>query len=100
MLDCIFFKLLLNTHQIFCQLNFIYKILDYKSLQFKQLINDITIDIQSFGNFASIEHIRRKCNSMVDLSKFTYNKNILSEVVALSYNKVCSQTLSCFHYNK
>ena len=31
---------------------------------------------------------------MVDLSKFTFNKKILSEVVALGYNQVCNQTLS------
>ena len=33
---------------------------------------------------------------MVDLSKFTSNKNILSEVVDLDYNEVCGQTLSIF----
>ena len=31
---------------------------------------------------------------MVELSKFTSNKKIFSEVVALGYNQVCSQTLS------
>ena len=31
---------------------------------------------------------------MVDLSKFTFNKKILSGVVVISYNQVCSQTLS------
>ena len=49
-----------------------------------------------FKNFASIENIKRKCYSMVDLLKFTSNKNILSEVVAISYNQFCNQTL--FYY--
>ena len=37
--------------------------------------------------------IRRKCNSMVNLSKFTSNKKILSETVVIGYNQICSQTL-------
>ena len=56
-------------------------------MQFKQLIDDIVIDLQSFGNFASIENIRRKCNPKVDFSKFISNKKILIEVVSLNYNK-------------
>ena len=59
-------------------------ILDYKNLEFKHLINDIAIDLFFFffGNFVSINDIRKKCNSMVDLSKFTFNKKILSKYVA------------------
>ena len=34
--------------------------------------------------------IRQKYTSMVDFSKSTFNKNILSEVVTLSYNQICS----------
>ena len=52
------------------------------------MIDDITIDLQFFGNFASIENIRRKCNPKVDFSKFISNKKILIEVIALSYNKI------------
>ena len=51
-----------------------------------QLIDDIAIDLKSSGNFASIEDITRKCNPMLDLSKFTSYKNILSKAVALSHN--------------
>ena len=51
-------------------------------MQFKQFIDDIAIDIYFFRNFASIEDIRRRCNPMVDLSKFTFNKKILSNAVA------------------
>ena len=40
-----------------------------------------------------MKDIRRKCNSMVDLSKFTSNKKILIEIVAIGYNQICSQTL-------
>ena len=36
--------------------------------------NDINIDIWYFGNFENMENIRRKCNLMMDLSKFTFNK--------------------------
>ena len=31
---------------------------------------------------------------MVDLSKFTFNKKILSKVVTLNYNQFCSKILS------
>ena len=51
------------------------------------MIDDIVIDLQYFGNFASIENTRRKCNPKVDFSKFISNKKILIEVVSLNYNK-------------
>ena len=51
------------------------------------MIDDIVIDLQYFGNFASIENIIRKCNPKVDFSKFISNKKILIEVVSLNYNK-------------
>ena len=57
------------------------------------MIDDIGIDLWSFENFASIEYIKRKCNLIVDLSKFTFNKNILSGVMALGNNQVCYWTL-------
>ena len=59
--------------------------LNYKNLQIKQFIDDIAIDLQLSRNFASMEYIRRS-NPMVDLSKFTFNKKILSKVVALGFN--------------
>ena len=65
-------------------------ILNYKNLQFKQFIDDIAIDFKFFRNLASMEDIRRNCNLMVDLSKFTSNKKILSKVGAVDYNKFCS----------
>ena len=63
------------------------------------MIDDIAIVLWSSWKFANTEDIRRKCNLIVDLSKFTYNNNIkkkrrLSGVVALVYNQVCYQTLS------
>ena len=78
-------------YQILCQLDINYllydlqsyilcTILNYKNLQFKQFIDDIVIG-QFSRNFASMEEIRRKCNPMVNLSKFISNKNILSKVV-------------------
>ena len=33
-----------------------------------------------------MEDIRRKCNKMMDLSKFAYNEKILSKFVVLDYN--------------
>ena len=55
-------------------------------MQFKQFIDDIAIDNKFSRNFARMENIRRKCNPMVNLSKFTSNKKILSKVVVLGYN--------------
>ena len=34
----------------------------------------IAINLWSYWNFVSIEDIKRKCNIMMDLSKFTSNK--------------------------
>ena len=49
-----------------------------------------------------MENIRRKCNPKLDLSKFTYNKKILNEVVALDYNKICNlhiyYLILCHHF--
>ena len=50
----------------------------FTSNKFKNFIDDITVDLQFFRNFASMEYIRRRCNLMVNLSKFTFNKKILS----------------------
>ena len=59
-------------------------------MKFKHLIDDIAIDLWSSGNFASIENIRRKCNTVVDLTKLTSNKKILSGVVVVGYNQILS----------
>ena len=61
--------------------------------------NSIAIYFLFYWNFTSMEDIRRKCNPIVDLSKFTSNKKyiyiyILSGFVGLVYNQVCCQTLS------
>ena len=63
------------------QTYFLYIIIDYKNLKFKHYINDIAIDLWCSEDFANIEDIKRKCNLMVDLSKFIFNKKILSGVV-------------------
>ena len=63
------------------QTYFLFIIFYYKNLEFKHLDNDITINLWSSLNFASMKHIRRKCNSMLNFSKFISNKKILSEVV-------------------
>ena len=58
-------------------------ILNYKNLQFKKFIDDIAINLYFSWNFASMEDIKRRYNLIVDLSKFTSNKKILSKFVAL-----------------
>ena len=68
-----------------------------------QKLDDKVINLGSFGNFVDLKDIKRKYNSMMNLSKFTSNKKILNEIVALySYvlkilrilkKKICSQTL-------
>ena len=79
----------------FIDLNF-YVILDYKNSKFKDLIDNIAIDLWSFWNFANMKNLRRKYNPMVNLSQFTSKKkkNLLSRVVVLVYNHVCCQILS------
>ena len=54
-------------------------------MQVKQCINDIAIDFQFCRNFANMEDIRRKFNSMVNLSQFTSNRKKLSGVIVLVY---------------
>ena len=56
-------------------------ILNYKNLQFKKFIDDIVINLYFSWNFASMEDIKRRYNLIVDLSKFTSNKKILSKFV-------------------
>ena len=68
---------ILNTHVKFRanrSINlFLYKILDYNNLKFKHLINDIVINLRSFGNFTNIKNTRKKkCNPTIALLKFTY----------------------------
>ena len=45
-----------------------------------------------------MEDIRRECNPMVNLSKFTFNKKILSKVVVLRYNQFYNKTLSSMDF--
>ena len=46
-------------------------------LKFKYSIDNITINFLSSKNIVSMKNIRRKLNLVIDLSKFTFNKNIL-----------------------
>ena len=41
----------------------------------------------NFLEILRMKDIRRRCNKMVDLSKFTTNKNILSKI---DYNQFCN----------
>ena len=69
-----------------------------KNSKFKNLINDIAIDFLSFWNLASVEDVRKKCNPIVDLSKFTFNKKKKNvewscNLSLQDYNQVCCQIL-------
>ena len=71
---------------LFFMHNFILQI-----LKCKHLINEKTIDIWFSKNFASMKDIKRKYNSIIDLSKFTLCGNkILNGVVQkkISYQKI------------
>ena len=57
-------------------------------MKFKYLIDDIVINLWFSRNFASMKDIKRKCNPMIDFSKFKSNKKILSEVVVIGYNQI------------
>ena len=46
-----------------------------------------------------MKNIRRTCNLIVDLEKFTFNKNKLSGVIVVGSNQVFSQTLSLIKIN-
>ena len=50
---------------------------------FKHLTNDIVIDFKSSWNFASMESIRKKCNTTIDMSKFSSNKKIFSDIILI-----------------
>ena len=52
-----------------------------KKYKFKYLVDNMIIDLWFFGNFLSIENIKRKCNLTVEFSKCTSNKKKLSEVI-------------------
>ena len=54
-----------------------------QKLEFKQLIDDITIDLWLPRNFTSMKNIRRWCNLIVDLSKFTSNYKLLVGITLL-----------------
>ena len=65
--------------------------LDNKNLKFKYLSNDISINIWSFWNFASMKNLRRNCNPIQwwICQNSHPIKKILSRVVVLIYNQVC-----------
>ena len=54
-----------------------------QKLTFKHFIDEIVIDFKSSWNFASIEIIRKKCNTTIDMSKFSSNKKIFSDIILI-----------------
>ena len=48
-----------------------------QKIKFKYLIDYIVINLWFSKNFTNIEDIRKKCNPIVNLSKFASNKKIL-----------------------
>ena len=86
--SCMFFIFLIVNWILFTiQLVnfFLYIILDYKNLKFKHLIDNISIHFLSFWEFCKYERLKKIYNLTVNLSKFTSNKKILSEIVVLEY---------------
>ena len=61
------------------------------------MIDNIVTNFWSYRNFASMKNIIKKCNLIVNFSKFTSNKKMLSGVViAIGYKLICSQTFFFF----
>ena len=50
-------------------------------MQFKKFIDDIVIDLSFSRNFTRKNDIIKRYNLMVNLTKFTSNKKILSKVI-------------------
>ena len=79
----IFLKHISNFKPVRCYLlfdlstYFLCIILDFKNSKFKYLIDDLTINLWSYWNFASMKQIRRKCNPIVNFTKFTSNKKYI-----------------------
>ena len=78
----------LKYMSISCQSDIIYYLI-HKLICF----DDIVIDLLYSWNFTSITDIKRKYNSNVNLSKFTFNKNILSRALVLVYDQDMLQIL-------
>ena len=74
-------------------------ILYYKILQFKHFIDGIPINHQFSRYFASMEYIRRRYNLMVNVSKFTSNKKILSKIVVVQRTVRLMGSLSNWNHN-
>ena len=65
----------------FIENTFLYN-LRLQKLEIFYLIDNIAIDFWTFGEFSSMLDIRKQWNPIVNLSKFTSNKKILSWVIA------------------
>ena len=87
-----YFLILIKAHSIFICTHFTW----FFFVPFTLAGDEWEDEYTSFGPKSSGVHptnsqsvplsIRRRCNSMVDLSKFTSNKKILSKIVTLGYN--------------
>ena len=72
-MNCIFFNIF-NMYIKFCVNRTLFTIWS------------IIIDLWLFGNFVSMKSIRKKCYPIMNLTKFTSNKKILSEDIVIDYN--------------
>ena len=89
-LNCMFFYMLFNTYvefrvnQILFTIQpinlFLLQHFGPQNLKFKYMINNIAIDLWSLWKFEIMEDIRRKCNLIVVLSKFTSKKKYWVEL--------------------
>ena len=100
-MNCIFFIFLKKKHIKFhanrMLFNFrsinLFFMYNFRLQKLKILTFDygIVINLWSFWNFANMENIRRKCNSKVDLSKFTSNKKYIKWSCSLSVQPILLQ---------
>lgn len=63
-------------------------------MKFKLLIDKVSTYLWSTKNFTSINDIKKKCNLIIDLSKFIFYKNILNANVIIDYNQILDKLYS------
>ena len=67
-----------------------------QKIEFKNLIDGVTIYLWSFWNLVLMEYIRRQCNLMIKFSKSKYSKKSLDSITLLKVTLGVSWThLSC-----
>ena len=89
-----------HINRILFSIQFVYSSFMYnfklKKIEFKNLIDDVTIYLWSFWNLVLMEYIRRQCNLMIKFSKSKYSKKSLNSITLVKVTLGVSWThLSC-----